>query len=285
MEGGIQEIKDLFYKDKLPQAYKKLRQLEEEFKDDPNFKALVDQTEELFILREDIKEADKCLELLADLDTWELVKETDNIAIFSKTSARDFLVRAELLIETPFFPVLSVFNEIELLPEWIQVLKSVTVVSELSHFRRVLWYKFNLPWPASNRDMIVNAFGVTLPENNSIMVLLRQIEGNSFLGAQIPDPDGGDVRITLKTGLINLMKRADNQTQVSFIVHSDPHVAIVPESLLNYCTQTAIYYFMKSMHDQATQYSGSIYEKRINEKSEIYQEITEILKEVFGESS
>lgn len=129
--------------------------------------------------------------------------------------------------------------------------------------------------------MVVNAFGIRLPENNSIMILLRGIETEKFLGIDIPQPDGGDVRITMKTGILNLMKRGNNQTQVSFIVHSDPHVAMVPESLLNFCTHSGIYLFMKSMQEKACNFNGSIFETRAKERQEFYQEMNAILNELF----
>ena len=282
MEAGIQEIKDLFYIDKLPEAYHKLRALESEYGTNEVFIDLISKCEEISILREDLKEADRCLELLADLDSWSPVKEIENLAIFSKKSNQDFIVRAELIIDTPFFPVLAVCNEIDLLPEWIQVVKSVETIAKLSSFRKLLWYKFNIPWPASNRDMVVNAYGITLPENNSIMILLRGVESEKFLGIDIPQPDSGDVRITMKTGILNLMKRGENQTQISFITHSDPHVAMVPESLLNFCTETGIFYFMKSMQEKSMQFVGSIFEKRVEERHEFYQTINKVLDEFFG---
>ena len=284
MEPAIQEIKDLFYRDRLPEAYKKLRDLESQYGRNTEFQTLISNCEEISVLREDLLEADRCLEHLADLDSWTLVKELDNLAIFSKKSQKDFIVRAELLIETPVFPVMAVFNEIDLLPEWIQVVKSVSIVSSLSHFRRLLWYKFDIPWPASNRDMVVNAYGIILPENNSIMILLRGVESGKFLGVDIPPPDGADVRISMKTGVLNIMKRSPTQTQISFIVDSDPHVAMVPESLLNYCTQTGIFYFMKSMMEKSMEFVGSIFERRVEERKEFYDELEAVMKEFLGDN-
>ena len=284
MDSGIQEIKDLFYRDRLPEAYKRLRDLESQFGSSSEFQSLISNCEEISILREDLREADRCLEHLADLDSWTLVKEIDNLAIFSKKSDQDFIVRAELLLETPVFPVLTVCNEIDLLPEWIQVVKSVRTVATISHFRRLLWYKFNIPWPASNRDMMVNAYGITLPENNSIMILLRGVESEKFLNLDIPPPDGADVRITMKTGVLNIMKRSHSQTQISFIVHSDPHVAMVPESLLNYCTQTGIFYFMKSMQEKSMDFVGSVFEKRVEERKEFYDELGAVIHEFLGDN-
>ncbi|OMJ91630.1 hypothetical protein SteCoe_5778 [Stentor coeruleus] len=283
MEARIQEIKDLFYDDKLQDAYKKLRTLEGELSSDPSSLDLLNSTEEINILRDDLKEADRCLELLADLDSWNPIKETENIAIFSKTSNVDFIIRAEMLLDQPIFPVLSICNEIDLLPSWIQVVKSVETVKTITPFRRLLWYKFNIPWPASNRDMVVNAFGLTIPENNSIMIILRDVSESKFLGTDIPQPDSGDVRVTMKTGILSFMKRSETQTQVSFLSHSDPHVPLVPESLLNWCSKTGIYYFIKSMEDKAMGFKGSIFEERVAANQAFYNKLMSVLNEALGE--
>lgn len=282
MEPSIQEIKDLFYADKLPEAYKKLRDLESSRSGDAEFLNLLNSVEEISILREDLLEADRCLELLGDLDSWTSVKETENIAIFSKRSENDFIVRAEMLLDQPIFPILSVCNEIDLLPEWIQVVKSVELLKSVTNFRKVLWYKFNIPWPASNRDLVVNAYGIPIPDNKSIMLILRGVNTDSFLGTPIPPPDKGDVRVTMKTGVLNFMKLSDTQTQMSFLSHSDPHVTLVPESLMNWCTQTGIFYFIKSMEDKANAFKGSVYEERVNANPQFYSSISEVLRQTFG---
>jgi hypothetical protein len=283
MESGVEGIKELFYKDKLQEAFRRLRELEAELASSPASLSQLNAIEEIKVLREDLREADRCLELLADLDSWSVVKDTENIAIFSKKSDSDFIIRAEMLLDQPMFPVLSICNEIDLLPSWIQVVDSVKLLDIVSGFRKLIWYKFNIPWPASNRDMVVNAFGITIPENNSIMLILRNISTPSFLGREIPPPDPGHVRIELKTGLLNFMKRGENQTQVSFISHSDPHVAAVPETLLNWCTQTGIYYFIKSMQDQTNNFAGSVFQQRVNSNPDFYQHINDVLKEMFDE--
>lgn len=282
MESSIQEIKDLFYADKLQEAYKKLRDLESVHSSDPEYLTALSQNEEISILREDLLEADRCLELLGDLDSWVSVKETENVAIFTKRSENDFIVRAEMLLDQPIFPILSVCNEIDLLPDWIQVVKSVQLLKSVSTFRKLLWYKFNIPWPASNRDLVVNAFGIPIPDNNSIMLILRGIEIETFLGTPIPPPDKGDVRVTMKTGVLNFMKLSDTQTQMSFLSHSDPHVTLVPESLMNWCTQTGIFYFIKSMEDKTKAFAGSVYEERVNANPQFYESISEVLRQTFG---
>lgn len=278
MESEIQQIKDLFYSDRLQEAYQQLRNLEASHSTDESFLTSVNSVEEIRVLREDLQEADRCLELLADLDSWTPVKETENIAIFSKKSDSDFIVRAEMLLDQSIFPILSVCNEIDLLPEWIQVVKSVQLIKTITPFRKLLWYKFNIPWPASNRDMVINAYGIPIPDNKSIMLVLRGVETETFLGNPVPQTDRGDVRVTMKTGVINFMKLSETQTQLSFLSHADPHVSLVPESLMNFCTQTGIYMFIKSMEDKAKAFNGSIFEERVKSNPQFYDSISEVLR-------
>jgi hypothetical protein len=131
--------------------------------------------------------------------------------------------------------------------------------------------------------MVINAYGVPIPENRSIMLILRGIESETFLGNPVPQPDKGDVRVTMKTGVLNFMKLSDTQTQMSFLCHSDPHVSMVPESLLNFCTQTGIFLFIKSMEDKSKAFSGSIFEERVKANPQFYNTISEVLQKTFGD--
>ena len=55
MEAGIEELKELFYKDRLQEAYKKLRQLQTDFNTNEEFQSHLSSLEEVRILIDDLK--------------------------------------------------------------------------------------------------------------------------------------------------------------------------------------------------------------------------------------
>ena len=264
MESKLEEIKSLFRDERLKQAHDLITQLEPS---DPQ-----STIPEINIIKEDLLLANECLELLADLDSWEIVKQTGDIATFAKGSSTEFIVRAEMIANSPMLPILAIFSEVQLLKDWVPILKDAVCLSQPTKFRRIIQYKFKLPWPANDMDMVVSAVGIPIPENNSILIILRSLDAVSdILDVSIPRPEGS--RLTLTIGCLNLTYLGPEQTQVSLIAKSNPHMPIIPIQLINYATKHGVYYFMEAVRDKANQFSGSVFEELVRNNPEYYQEI------------
>ncbi len=233
---------------------------------------------EIAAVKDILESANEALELLADMDSWSLINDEDDIATFSQGSDVNFIVRAEMLVDCAIFPILSLFSEIDLVPSWVELLKDARVISEPSTFTKLLWYKMNLPWPCNDRDMICRAVGIPIPDNNSVLVTLKSLEAGNYLGTDVPEPADGEVRMICKRGCINLMYLGPEKTQVSFIVHTDPQMNFIPQPLVNFGVKHGIYYFMKNIRDKAMHFKGSEFERRVQQKTEYYEKIEKFLK-------
>ena len=201
-----------------------------------------------------------------------MVKQTDDIATFAKGSSTEFIIRAEMIANSPMLPVLALFSEAQLLKEWVPILKDAECLSQPTKFRRVIQYKFKLPWPANDMDMVVSAVGIPIPENNSVLIVLRSLDTVSeFLGVNIPSPEGP--RLTLTIGCLNLTYLGPEQTQLSLIAKSNPHMPIIPIQLINYATKHGVYYFMEAVRNKANNFRGSVFEDLVNANPQYYQEL------------
>ena len=221
--------------------------------------------------------------MLADLDSWELIKDEDDIATFSKGSSNEFIVRAEMIVESSIFPILSLFSEIDLISSWVQVIERSNLLSQPTSFTRVVWHKMNIPWPCSDRDLAVSAMGIPIPENRSVLISLKSIKTPTYLNTPIPPPEGNDVRIDISLGCINLMILEPERTQISLVIHSNPNLALIPQSLINFGTKQGIFFFMNMLREKAKNFKGSEFERRVNEKSDYYKKINEFYKRLFTE--
>ena len=229
----------------------------------------------------DIDLANTSLEWLADFTSWDLVREEGDIAIFTRGSDSRFYLRCEMLMQQPIFPLLSVFSEIDLLPTWydlprIKVMKTATAVAHPSTFRWVNWYRMNLPWPVSNRDLMMVCVGIPMPQNNSVLIIMHDLEGKrEYMGLELPEPVKGDVRMRMEFCCVNIMHKGHHETQISLILRSDPQISLLPQNVLQYCTKQAMFIFLETMRNKCAEFAGSEYENRVQMNEEYYRLIKE----------
>lgn len=223
------------------------------------------------VIKQDLSHANDCLEQLGDMDDWNICKQSEDIATFTKGTNASFMVRAEMLLKHPIFPILSLFSECQLLHNWVPILRHAHVLGTPSKFRRVIHYLLKLPWPVENRDMLVSAVGIPIPQNKSVLIILKSIDSQSYFDIAIPQPDC--VRMDLTLCCLNVNYISENETQISFIAQCDPKLAMIPNALINYATKHGVFYFMEAVRDMCDKYTGSEHEELVNAKPEYYQEI------------
>lgn len=272
-EAALAKITALFQAEYLPEAFSALQSFGE-FYSELQFPSVVVDSEELKVLRHDVGYANYCLELLADFDAWEMVREEDDIAIFTKGSATEFLIRSEMIMPHSPFSLLAVFSEVDLLSTWIDVIAGAEEVFRPSMFRRVNHFTMKLPWPLSNRDMMVACTGIPMPQNKSVLLIIQDVgELSSYMGQAIAAAEQGNVRMKLLHCCVNVMQVGEGQTQVSFMVRADPKIALLPAQLRNWGSKQAIFAFMKAMREQCERFPGSEYERRVAKNPAYYNEL------------
>lgn len=61
----------------------------------------------------------------------------------------------EGIINAPLINLFSVLCEVELFKEWIPITKESKVMYDLSHLRKMAYFKNNLPFPFANREIFL----------------------------------------------------------------------------------------------------------------------------------
>lgn len=231
------------------------------------------------VIKEDIQLANQCLELLGDMDGWNLVKESEDIATFTKGSNDEFMVRAEMLLKHSVFPVLALFSETQFLSEWVPILDDARILGTPSMFRRIIHYFFKLPWPIENRDAVVSAAAIPIPENKSVLIVLKSIERPEYMEVAIPETN--TVRMTIKQACLNITYVSEEETQISLIARCDVKLALIPISVVNFATKHGVFYFMQQVRKMSDEYKGSKYEELVETKPQYYGEIKNRFVRIF----
>ena len=92
---------------------------------------------------------------LGDLDSYRCVYENDDIATFYKGSGNNCLLRAEMVMNLPLFPITALFSEVDLYHTWIEQINDFDIIGEPTKFMKLLRYKLKLPWPLAKRDVAI----------------------------------------------------------------------------------------------------------------------------------
>ncbi|OMJ65753.1 hypothetical protein SteCoe_37673 [Stentor coeruleus] len=265
MENYISEIQSLFQQERLRDAGSVIKRFEEDFPEEAK------ENELARIIKQDLSLADQCLHLLGDMDDWTLVKQSENIATFTKGNSSDFMVRAEMTMKHSIFPILALFSECQLLNEWVPILEDAKVIGSPSKFRRLIQYFLKMPWPIENRDAVVSAVGIPIQENRSILIVLKSIDENNYLS--FPIPETNSTRIDINPACLNIHQIESNEVQISLVARVDVKLALIPVAIVNYAAKHGVFYFMNAVKEMCDEYSGSKYEELVRSKPEYYQEI------------
>eukprot|EP01112_Ceratiomyxa_fruticulosa_P019930 TRINITY_DN664_c0_g1_i1.p1 TRINITY_DN664_c0_g1~~TRINITY_DN664_c0_g1_i1.p1 ORF type:complete len:360 (-),score=70.90 TRINITY_DN664_c0_g1_i1:76-1155(-) len=221
--------------------------------------------------------------LLNELKTeagWSLVKNSNGVTTYYRHEENTPIYSVKLVgvIDCPLINICCILNEIEFYPLWIPKLSECRVVSSASRFHKMIYGKFQLPFPIASRDFCLYGFGADLlEEDDSVAVVVRSCKDTDQ--HEHPPVKSGNVRLDIYYAGFLLTSISPTQTLVRAIGNCDPHIPLVPYSLINLITkQIAHFYFsMLAQHAKSLEDKNSPYHARI-ESQAIYKEIREIIE-------
>jgi len=69
------------------------------------------------------------------------------------------------------------------------------------------------------------------------MMIIKSANEESYLGVDIPAPEGSDVRLDVELCCCNIRVISPEETHISLIICSDPKINWVPDWLINWATK------------------------------------------------
>lgn len=111
--------------------------------------------------------------------TWELQKTTDGISVYTRALSQQTFKEIKIICELPGTPaqLLQVLRQVERHPEWVYLNRKTTLLQRKSENRLVYHTEADMPWPLTDRDMVVEAVLFPETKNRSARVEVRSVAG------------------------------------------------------------------------------------------------------------
>lgn len=180
--------------------------------------------EEVQILKEEVIDAERCLELLSDYSLWKRARDEDSIVTYYRDSDTEFLVRGEVVIQTSVFRILAMFSEEDLLPSLFPSLSEATKVHSFTPYRTLTQYRYRLPWPIHDRELCIATSVFPVVESKSCLIVERTPVRDHYLGYPVPPLSPGSVAMQVATSCMNIMYIEEDLTQVTLIASANPNI-------------------------------------------------------------
>lgn len=92
-------------------------------------------------------------------------------------------------------------------------------------YRKLLRYRYDLPWPLSNRESILFAKYIPLTDLNSMLAVMNSPNQPNFLGMPLPDPEKF-TRMSIPLGGCLLKSTGPDQCEITFLSQTNSAVVI-----------------------------------------------------------
>ncbi len=187
---------------------------------------------------------------------WTLGKEKDGIKVYSRPPLEGNLndTKAICKMKAGVFDVIGLFREFHNYPAWMNRCVVSELLERVSYKEYYVYMKTDLPWPMSDRDVIIHIDG---EEKEDGTVLLNMIGKPDF----IPHKKG-IVRIPLLEGYWTIKPAAGDSVEVSYQVKNDPG-GMIPNWMANYSTSEMPYHTLSQMRNHLHELlaNGKVFER------------------------
>lgn len=153
---------------------------------------------------------------------WTLEKDEEHVQLYTRpVSGSPFLeVKATTLINAPIAKVAETFGNGNGCSAWRDMCKSSEVLSSVSQTEQLVYMVLDLPWPLSDRDMVIHSTAQIDTASQSATVLLEP--------ASSKHPATDYVRAE-SSGEYTIKALGDKQVEFTYIMHTDLGGDLSPE--------------------------------------------------------
>ncbi|PKL37590.1 MAG: hypothetical protein CVV44_14680 [Spirochaetae bacterium HGW-Spirochaetae-1] len=163
---------------------------------------------------------------------WKLLIDRNGVKIYNRDMAgspiREFMGRC--VVDASLYTVGVLMLDFTAYPEWVASCKDLRSVACRNTLNCDLYYIMALPWPVSNRDVILRAVATVYPDEGVIHVQCDAIPDDN----RVPVPSG---YVRLKAMYVKwiLKQLPDGKTDVTFLSWAEPG-GFVPSFVANMST-------------------------------------------------
>lgn len=197
----------------------------------------------------------------ADDHDWELVRDRDGIAVYTKPVAGSKFkaVKSTMTMQTTLSELAALVRDSAACSEWADLCKKAEVIESVSETELYVYTYNDLPWPVSDRDAIAHVIWSQEPEHGTVTMTANLVDGNTPSN-KVPETKG---TIRLKYGKTSweFKPLGAGQVAVTSRAHVDPEGA-TPAWLTNRLLVGSPYDTMRAMRKiiRTGRYRGAKFE-------------------------
>jgi hypothetical protein len=158
---------------------------------------------------------------------WEFRKEKGGIKMFGRVSTHSRFddIRVEVDLPGTVEQLAAILLDVEKYPDWAYGTKSTLVVKRISKTALIYYSEFEVPWPATNRDLYASFSVMTDSLTHSLKVISNSVKGYAPEKSNL-------VRIPLSKGVWIASVIAPRKIHLQYTLELDPG-GTVPGWVLN----------------------------------------------------
>eukprot|EP01016_Furgasonia_blochmanni_P032423 TRINITY_DN3344_c0_g1_i11.p1 TRINITY_DN3344_c0_g1~~TRINITY_DN3344_c0_g1_i11.p1 ORF type:complete len:494 (+),score=87.85 TRINITY_DN3344_c0_g1_i11:624-2105(+) len=257
-------------------ALVKAKQLEEFAREKKNFSKVVEASDRFF-LEEKLKLEDtrfvceslqQTLAVIDDEHDWITESQGSSMTIKYKREPNSASVSMKLWaeLEVPIFAVLTLANEVPLLPRWLPFCGLAENMKQINRTEKLLRMRIDMPMIA-DREALMFGVGINrIEENGTVFIMVKSIdkdpEFQRIYEASLPGP-GKCVRMDMKYFGFELRALSPTRTAYRAICNVNPNVDFLPNGVLAFVMRKFSVVMFEKMIKIAKNFKGSAWEQRM----------------------
>jgi hypothetical protein len=174
---------------------------------------------------------------------WTLKKNEDGISVYSKKSSESDIreLKSVCTLKTSLKTIVAVINDWENYPDWVYRCGESKTLKKISDTEGMHYQTVLVPWPAQNRDFVVN-IKLTQDEKTGVVTILSTCKADYIPKAK------DHVRITKLVASWTMIPLKEGTIEVINRIHVDPG-GNIPAWLVNMAATEGPYQTMVKLKD------------------------------------
>ena len=175
-------------------------------------------------------------------EEWTYVTKKDDITVYTKTSKNSPIraLKALGLVNAPVDKILNILRDVDSASEWLPNLIERTHVKDISDTEAIIYEVSDLPWPVSDREMVLHNKLSLSKDKKSIILYFKSVEDDA------KKPNDDYVRAKVHYGKITF-KPIGKTTHIEMILLADP-MGSVPKWAVNVMQVSLPHNFIMSLN-------------------------------------
>ncbi len=189
---------------------------------------------------------DKEFDRVKIVGEWQKILQQDGVEIYlaDVPNSKFKAFRSIGVVKGNIEKYLSLFREVGEMKKWHPKIIEKTYIREVSDIEAVTYQVDEIPWPAKNRDLILNNKLYVDKDEKCLKVLLYSIEDPNY------PPTDKYVRASVTWAVFSVKPQTKDSTYIDFMIHADPKGEI-PAWIVNQIQRKWPFKFLKNSEKAA----------------------------------